>query len=58
MCENKSKVAVSVLVITYNPKKEKLMQTLNSILLQKGIKFEIVIADDGKNNPLHMYGAR
>lgn len=39
--------SVSVLVLTYNPDKEKLFLTLKSILLQKGIRFQIVLADDG-----------
>lgn len=39
--------AVSVVVLTYNPKPEKLWPTLNSILLQQGVQVQIVIADDG-----------
>ncbi|MBQ8796835.1 MAG: glycosyltransferase [Oscillospiraceae bacterium] len=42
---------VSVVVITYNPSEEKLQQTLRSILLQKHIAFQIVIADDGSIAP-------
>lgn len=38
---------VSVAVLTYNPKTEKLLSTLRSILKQKNIRFQIVIADDG-----------
>ncbi len=42
---------VSVAVVTYNPDKEKLLATLRSILLQKNIRFQIVIADDGSAEP-------
>ncbi len=41
---------VSVLVITYNPSFEKLRFTLESLLIQEGIEFEIIIADDGSKN--------
>lgn len=39
--------AVTVAVLTYNPDPGKLLATLRSIVLQEGIAFEIVIADDG-----------
>lgn len=38
---------VTVLVITYKPNYNKLFLTLKSIIVQKDIKFDIVIADDG-----------
>lgn len=38
---------VSIVVLTYNPVWEKLKHTLESILLQRGILFEIVLSDDG-----------
>lgn len=41
------KYDISVPVITYNPKLEQLIHTLNSILRQQDISFEIIIADDG-----------
>lgn len=37
---------VSVVVLTFNPDKDNLFLTLRSILLQKGIRFQIVISDD------------
>lgn len=37
----------SVIVLTYNPPKTELFQTLYSIIIQKKISFEIIIADDG-----------
>ena len=40
---------VSALILTYNPNFEKLIYTLNSFMLQKNIKLQIVIADDGSN---------
>ena len=38
---------VSVVLVTYNTKWEKTRRTLESILMQKKIDFEIVISDDG-----------
>lgn len=43
--------AVSVVVVTYNPVREKLLATLRSILRQTGLRFEIIIADDGSSKP-------
>lgn len=40
---------VSVVVATYNPNKHKLFMTLRSLLVQKGISLEIIIADDGSS---------
>lgn len=41
------KYDISVPVITYNPKLDQLLHTLNSILRQEDISLEIIIADDG-----------
>lgn len=41
------KYDVSVLVLCYNPNIDKLFQTLYSIIRQKNISFEIIVADDG-----------
>lgn len=41
---------VSVIVATYSPDETKLKDTINSILLQKNIEFEIIIADDGSKD--------
>lgn len=38
---------VTVLVVTYKPNYNKLFLTLKSIIIQKDINFDIVIADDG-----------
>ena len=38
---------VSLILLIYNPRLEKLMITLNSLLIQEGCNFEIIIADDG-----------
>ena len=43
-------IDISVIVCTYNPSFEKLVQTLKSILVQEKCKFEIIIADDGSKN--------
>jgi len=40
-------IDISVLVVTYNPDWIKLKNTLSSILIQKDVKFEIIISDDG-----------
>ena len=41
---------VSVVVLTYNPSWDKLKETLQSIVNQKDISFEIIISDDGSKN--------
>ncbi len=41
---------ISVVVVTYNPNYQKLLATLKSIVCQKGISFEIIIADDGSQH--------
>lgn len=38
---------VSIIVATYNADWQKLMMTINSIIIQSGVKFEIIFADDG-----------
>lgn len=38
---------ISVLVLTYHPKKEELFSTLRSVALQKDCDFEVIVADDG-----------
>ncbi|MGM9834530.1 MAG: glycosyltransferase [Bacilli bacterium] len=43
----KKNVDVSVIVTTYNPNFEKFLLTLDSIINQKDINFEIIISDDG-----------
>lgn len=37
----------SVVVLSYHPDREKLLATLRSAVMQKGISFEIIVADDG-----------
>lgn len=44
---NTEKCDITVLVASYNPKWSALKKTLCSVLNQKGIKFQIVVADDG-----------
>lgn len=41
------KYDVSIIVASYNPNWEKLKKTVNSILLQKNISYELIICDDG-----------
>ena len=38
---------VSIIVATYNADWQKLMMTINSIIIQSGVKFEIIFVDDG-----------
>lgn len=42
-----SKYPVSVNVGTYNPKWEKLKATLLSVVQQQGVKFQVIVSDDG-----------
>lgn len=42
---------VSVCVVTYNPQKEKLMETLESIVRQKYANLQIILSDDGSEEP-------
>lgn len=37
----------SVIVASYHPDREKLFATLRSVLLQRNVSFEIIVADDG-----------
>lgn len=41
---------ITVAVISYNPVWEKLRNTLKSIIWQRGVYFEVIIADDGSEN--------
>ena len=38
---------VSVIVITYNQPLSKLLKTLDSIIMQEGVSFEVIVCDDG-----------
>lgn len=49
MTENYS---VTVAVLTYHPDENKLLATLRSVLLQKNVAYQIVLADDGSEDPL------
>lgn len=41
---------VSVIVLTYNPSLDKLKDTLISLLKQRDVNYEIIVADDGSKN--------
>lgn len=41
--------AVSLLLAIYNPSLEKLYRSLRSVVMQKGVPFQIVICDDGSS---------
>ena len=47
-----SRPGFSIVVITYNPKWEKLKRTLRSILIQDFTDYEIIVTDDGSENDL------
>lgn len=40
-------IQVSVIVLSYNPKSDKLFGTLNAAIAQKEVDFEVVVCDDG-----------
>lgn len=40
---------ISVIVLTYNPSKQKLIATLKSIIRQEDVNIQVVISDDGSN---------
>lgn len=44
-----NKDLVTVCVITYNPDFAKLKLTLDSIIMQRDVNFEVVVSDDGSN---------
>lgn len=47
------KYDISVLICSYNPKLQKILMTISSALIQKNVKIQVVICDDGsKNFPL------
>lgn len=50
MANMEGKYRVSVLVLTYNSDWEKTKLTLNSIVMQKNIAFELIVSDDGSEN--------
>ncbi|MBO6140217.1 MAG: glycosyltransferase [Ruminococcus sp.] len=50
MKKTQYKYDVSVLVISYNPDRKKLISTLRSILYQKDVHMQIIVADDGSKN--------
>lgn len=52
--KEKRTTQISVLVVTYNPVKEKLIATLDSIIKQKGIDFDVVVSDDGSKDNLFL----
>ncbi|MGF7109370.1 glycosyltransferase family 2 protein [Treponema pedis] len=41
---------ITIIVLTYNPDWIKLKETLYSIIIQKGVDFDIIISDDGSQN--------
>lgn len=47
MGKSTNQAGVSVLVCTYEQEWEKLKMTLDSIICQKGVDFEIIVSDDG-----------
>ena len=48
--EASNNILVSILVMCYNPSIDKLFFTLDSLLKQKKIEYEIILSDDGSSN--------
>lgn len=46
---------ISVIVLTYNQKLEKILLTVNSLLMQKNVEMEILICDDGSIDDKFVY---
>lgn len=46
-------IEITVIVASYNPKWEKLKSTILSVLLQKNVYIELVVADDGSKIDYH-----
>lgn len=42
-----SNIDVSVILLTYKPNMNKVKRTLSSIIMQKGLTFEMIVSDDG-----------
>ena len=51
MLDESNTLEVSVIVITYNQNIDKLTKTLDSIIAQELISYEIIVCDDGSDNP-------
>lgn len=45
-----SRFDAAVVLVTYNPESNKLMDTIHSILIQKDIDLQLILADDGSKN--------
>lgn len=43
-------IDITIIVLTYNSKWEKLVATLNSICYQKNVNMQIIVSDDGSKN--------
>lgn len=44
--------SVSVIIPAYNESQERMNQTINSVLTQKGVELEIIVVDDGSPSPV------
>lgn len=56
MSQTNNEIFVTVIVATYNPQLNKVLETINSILLQEDVKKQIIIADDcSKTNNFAQY---
>lgn len=47
---NEYRTDITIIVMTYNSELEKLKETLASIIQQKGVSYNIIVADDGSSN--------
>lgn len=42
-------VSTIIIVVIYNQDLNRIIQTLDSIVIQEGVSFEIIVCDDGSN---------
>ena len=47
---NNSEISVSIILLCFNPSKEKFLQTFFSCTSQSGVFYEIIVSDDGSKN--------
>ena len=48
----KNEYEITVIIATYNPQLDKLLATIDSVITQKGVEVQLIIADDGSKDNL------
>ena len=46
-----NRIEVTVVLLTYNPDRDKLLATVESIIKQNAVSFELIVSDDGSADP-------